>query len=257
MDKCFVIQPFDNGMYDKRYVDVFKPAIEKADLEPYRVDMDLSVRIPIEEIERGIYESSMCFAEISTNNPNVWYELGYAFACGKDVIMVCSNEREGKFPFDIQHRQIIRYSTGSKSDYEELEENITKRIRAYQHNKRTVNRLQTVPVVGTEGLKGHEIAFLVLLMEEQLVSGHASMYSLKNGMERSGYNAVAASAAIIALKKKNMIETFHAMDDNTPDTYNACRITETGEEWIFNNQHEFVFRKNKSGIDDVADDLPF
>ena len=29
---------------------------------------------------------------------------------GKDVILICSHERE-KFPFDVQHRTIIRYKT--------------------------------------------------------------------------------------------------------------------------------------------------
>lgn len=75
MNKCFVIQPFDNATFDKRYVDIFDPSIRKAEFEPYRVDKDLSVRIAIDEIEQGISESSICFAEISTNNPNVWYDL--------------------------------------------------------------------------------------------------------------------------------------------------------------------------------------
>ena len=78
MNKCFVIQPFDNNKYDKRFVDIFKPAIENFGLEAYRIDKDLSVRIPIDEIERNITESQICFAEITTDNPNVWYELGFA-----------------------------------------------------------------------------------------------------------------------------------------------------------------------------------
>ena len=126
MDKCFVIQPFDNGTYDKLFIETFKPAIIKAGFEPYRIDKDLSVRVPIENIEKGIVESAICFAEITTDNPNVWYELGYAFACKKDVVMICSDERQGyKYPFDIQHRQIISYKTKSKSDFDNLEENIT------------------------------------------------------------------------------------------------------------------------------------
>ena len=116
MSKCFVIQPFDKGKFDTRYIDIFEPAIRKAEFEPYRIDNDLSVRVPIDEIEKGISESSICFAEITTDNPNVWYELGFAFACDKDVIMVCSDERQGKFPFDIQHRHIITYKTNSTGD---------------------------------------------------------------------------------------------------------------------------------------------
>src|SRR4029077_17922896 len=73
MEKCFVIQPFDNGIFDKRYEDIFEPAIKSAGFEAYRIDRDPSVRIPIEEIEKGISESAFCFAEITTDNPNVWY----------------------------------------------------------------------------------------------------------------------------------------------------------------------------------------
>ena len=62
MDKCFIIQPFDKDKFDRRFEDIFKPAINKANLEPYRIDQDLSVRVPIDEIEKGIKDSSLCFA---------------------------------------------------------------------------------------------------------------------------------------------------------------------------------------------------
>ncbi len=135
MEKCFVIQPFDNDKFDKEFVEIFEPAIRKADFSAYRVDKDLSVRIPIYEIEKVISESAICFAEITTDNPNVWYELGYAFACGKDVVMVCSDERQGKFPFDIRHRQVILYNTSSPSDFTTLGDTITKKIQAFLKNK--------------------------------------------------------------------------------------------------------------------------
>jgi hypothetical protein len=170
MEKCFVIQPFDKDRFDKRYNDIFQPAILNAELEPYRVDEDFSVRVLIDEIEKGILESAICFAEITTDNPNVWYELGYAFACNKDVVMVCSDERQGKFPFDIQHRHIISYKTGSKSDFESLEGAITRKIKALLQKAKTVNKLNSIPVVDTEGLNSHEIALLILLMENQLTS---------------------------------------------------------------------------------------
>ena len=110
MDKlCFVIQRFDKGHYDKLFRELFKPAIEKAGFKPYRVDEDLSASIPIESIERMISESHACFAEISEDNPNVWFEFGYAIAKEKPMCLVCSEVRE-RFPFDVQHRKIIRYT---------------------------------------------------------------------------------------------------------------------------------------------------
>lgn len=52
MARCFIIQPFDKGEFDKRYDDVFVPAVEAAGLQPYRVDRDLTAVIPIETIEK-------------------------------------------------------------------------------------------------------------------------------------------------------------------------------------------------------------
>ena len=86
--ECFVIQPISDTKFTKRYDDIYKPAIEATGLNAYRVDLDPTVKIPIEEIESRIKNSVICFADISTDNPNVWYELGYAFASGKDVVMI-------------------------------------------------------------------------------------------------------------------------------------------------------------------------
>jgi hypothetical protein len=108
MPKCFVIQPFESR-FDKRYDDVFAPAIVEAGLEPYRVDRDPGVSIPIEEIQAGIESSEACLAEISTDNPNVWFELGYAIASQREVVLICCSGERGdtRFPFDVQHRSII------------------------------------------------------------------------------------------------------------------------------------------------------
>lgn len=104
---CFVIQPF-NEIYDKRYEDISKPAISGTGLIPYRGDKDPSTKIIIEQIEKKFEDADICFADISTDNPNVWYELGYAFASEKDVVMVCNKQRK-EFPFDV--RQTIRELT--------------------------------------------------------------------------------------------------------------------------------------------------
>ena len=96
MPRCFVIQPFDSGKFDKRFEDVYKPAIEAAGLEAYRVDQDISVEVPIEAIEAGIRSAAVCLADITTDNPNVWYELGYAFASGRLVIMIAPKSGQVK-----------------------------------------------------------------------------------------------------------------------------------------------------------------
>lgn len=256
MEKCFIIQPFDNAKFDRRFEDIFKPAVAKAGFEAYRVDKDLSVRILIDEIEKSIAESTMCFAEITSDNPNVWYELGFAFACDKDVVMVCSEERTGKFPFDIQHRHIIRYKTDSKSDFEKLEDTITKKINAYKSKSKTVKAINTTPIADREGLKSHEIAMLVLIMENQLTSEDCmSAYGLKNEMEKAGYTPIATSVGIRGLTKASLIETYKEIDEyNHGEEYLACKLTEAGENWILANQDKLEFKVKQK---DIEDDIPF
>lgn len=259
MEKCFVIQPFDNDKFDKRFDDIFKPAIVKADLEAYRIDKDLSVRIPIDEIEKGISESAICFAEITSNNPNVWYELGFAFACKKDVVMVCSDERQGNFPFDIQHRHIISYETSSTSDFVTLGDTITQKIKAFQHKAQTVKQLNNTPVIDTKGLKGHEIALLILIMENQVSSNECTaVFRLQNEMDKAGYTAAATSVGITNLKKNNMIETFNELDNwSNGQNYVVCRLTEKGEEWLLSNQKQLKFRKTNNNSTTAEDEIPF
>src|ERR1039458_9292782 len=106
--RCCVFQPFDKGDFDKRFDDVLTPAIEAADLEPYRVDRDAGSVIPVDTLHREIRSATVCVADITTRNPNVMYELGYALAAGKDVVIISGPNAE-KFPFDIQHRGILSY----------------------------------------------------------------------------------------------------------------------------------------------------
>jgi len=158
MNKCFVIQPFDGGIFDKRYDDIFVPAITAGGLEAYRVDRDPAVNIPIVDIEKSIQNSEVCLADITRDNPNVWFELGFAIALKKEVVLVCSSERKTKFPFDVQHRAIIRYKNESQSDFEKLGEEITKRISALLKKQKGIEKLSTVsPIADSEGLSTHEI----------------------------------------------------------------------------------------------------
>ena len=129
MTTCFMIQPFDGGKFDKRFDAVLKPAVVAAGLEPYRVDRDPGASIPIDQIEAGIRQAAVCVADITSDNPNVWFELGYAIAVGKDICLICHEDRT-KYPFDVQHRNIIRYTAEAPQDFVALTEKITARLQA-------------------------------------------------------------------------------------------------------------------------------
>jgi hypothetical protein len=158
------------------------------------------------------------------------YELGYAYACGKDVVMVCSDERLGQFPFDIQHKQILNYQTKSKGDFEALEQSITNKIRALLKTSQTVKTLTETPVIEQEGLNSHEIALLLLTAENQFTSeDYMGVHTLKDEMSKAGYTDIATGVAIRLLQRKGMVETVMDSDWNN-NNYLVCKVTTTGED---------------------------
>lgn len=265
MKKCFVIQPFDKDKYDKRFKETFAPAIEKAGLEAYRVDNDPSVSIPIDEIQKNIKESSIVFAEITENNPNVWFELGFAIASNKEVILVCSDERKSKYPFDIQHRTVIKYDTSSASSFTYLSEKIEERAKALVEKANTMVDLEKKIVKIKEGLGEKEQYCLGYIMANQLTDEElVSVYGLKNAMNVEGYTDFAVSITIKKLVKSGYVITGQDVDYNNNE-YPIIRLTEAGENWVYQNEDIFAMKIEKSekvnnpfkSSFDENDDLPF
>jgi len=210
MPTCFVIQPFDSGKFDKRFDDVYVPAIEAASLQPYRVDRDPGVEVPIEAIEEGIRNAAVCLADITTDNPNVWYELGFAFAAGRPVVMVCSNERtSGKYPFDIQHRTVISYKPESPSDFEGLKTALAERIKALLNKTEALRQIaESDQIAPTHGLTQTELMVLAILAGDTALPKAAStVYSLKEDSERSGLTSIGFSLAFRRLAEKSSLRS--------------------------------------------------
>jgi len=106
-DRCFVMMPFvpPLGGY---YESVYKPAIEKAGLQPVRADAEIFGAGKImDQIWSGIRGAKVLVAELTQRNPNVFYELGLAHALKKPVVLVSSNEND--VPFDLHHIRVIYY----------------------------------------------------------------------------------------------------------------------------------------------------
>lgn len=113
---CFVIFPFKH----KELVEnIYKPALEEAGLI-VEIAGSAGVDKITDDIEAKIRKSLICFADVTEDNPNVWYEVGFAYACGKQVVTVCNkDERElSDLPFDIKHRNVIDYSQGGINEDE-------------------------------------------------------------------------------------------------------------------------------------------
>lgn len=106
-DTCFVMMPFA-GHLGKYYSEIYEPAIIKAGLKPVRADDEIfGTGKIIDQIWRGISQAKVLIAELTSRNPNVFYELGLAHAVQKPVVLVSSNEED--VPFDLNHIRVIYY----------------------------------------------------------------------------------------------------------------------------------------------------
>lgn len=256
MATCFVIQPFDAGKFDKRFEDIYRPAIESAGLTAYRVDKDPGVSVPIDAIESGIKAASICLADITADNPNVWYELGFAFASGRPVVMVCSEERTGKkYPFDIQHRTIIPYHADSPSDFELLKQKLTARLKALiEKGEALRNIAEADPVAPVEGLSHPEVMALAIIAGSSFLPSTAvPVWVAKRDAEGAGVTNMGFNLAIRRLTAKKYIEIEQLWDEQTGDPYDGVRITEPGWAWIEANESRFLLQRQ----DPATEDVPF
>ena len=265
MATCFVIQPFDSGKFDKRFDDVYKPSIEAAGLEAYRVDKDPGVSIPIDAIEDGIRRATICLADITADNPNVWYELGYAFALGRPVVMVCSEERTGKkYPFDIQHRAIIPYLADAPSDFDRLRENLTAKLKAMIATGAALRNIaESDPVAAVEGLSSAEVMVLAVVAGSSFhPSDVVSVYGSRRDTEQAGITKLGFNLAVRRLVAKKFVEIEQLEDeagdlleDEAGDLYDSIRVTETGWAWVEANESRFILHRPEK--QESSDDIPF
>lgn len=112
---CFVIMPFKEKEFPQRiYTEVIKPFVEdQFKIKCYRVDED---NLP-DRIDNKIYtyllRSAFVIADVTTLNPNVFYELGLAHMLEKDCIIVSSTPIS-KIPFDINRIRTEHYDNDNQ-----------------------------------------------------------------------------------------------------------------------------------------------
>lgn len=123
--RAFVIMQFTEP-FNSFFCHVIHPVAKRAGLEAFRATDVYKPGIILEDILRDILESEVIIAEISSGNPNVFYELGYAHALGKQTILL-ADRATAQLPFDIRGYRVIFYENTIKGKPEvekELEEHL-------------------------------------------------------------------------------------------------------------------------------------
>lgn len=102
----FVLMPF-RPEFDDIYEFGIKGAAKKVGAYAERVDEQLYREGILERIYNQINKADVIVADMTGQNPNVFYEVGYAHALGKIVLLMTKDADD--IPFDLKHRPHIVY----------------------------------------------------------------------------------------------------------------------------------------------------
>ena len=103
----FVLMPFGEK-FDDIYTYGIKGAAKDVGAYAERVDEQIFTEGILERIFNQINKADIVVADMTLRNPNVFYEVGYAHALGKIVLLLTQNVDD--IPFDLKHRPHIVYA---------------------------------------------------------------------------------------------------------------------------------------------------
>ena len=120
----FVLMPF-NEDFDDIYKLGIKEAAKEIGAYAERVDEQIFNEGILERIFNQISKADVIVADMTGRNPNVFYEVGYAHALGKIVLLL--TQKADDIPFDLKHKQHIIYGNGG-SKIQSLRSELTPRL---------------------------------------------------------------------------------------------------------------------------------
>jgi hypothetical protein len=104
---CFVVMQFTEE-YNSLFTEVIRPTCEEYDYKVVRADEFYTSGLIIDDITRSIRECAVVIADVTPNNPNVFYEVGFAHGIGKPTILLSDRKRD-KLPFDVSGFRTLFY----------------------------------------------------------------------------------------------------------------------------------------------------
>lgn len=122
---AFIIMPFSESWSNRIWKKFIRPIVSDEGLRAIRAD-DLYGRDIMEDIWKGLLNSRIIIADITSRNPNVFYELGIAHTIGKEVVLLTQKVED--IPFDLNRYRHIIYQD-NQDGYEKLEVELKATIR--------------------------------------------------------------------------------------------------------------------------------
>lgn len=107
----FVLMPF-MGNFFANYQAVIKPVAQELGCNIKQANEIHKADVIIDSVYSEIRQADFLIADATGRNPNVFYEIGYAHALGKKVIIIVQDPKD--IPFDIARIRYIKYSPDAR-----------------------------------------------------------------------------------------------------------------------------------------------
>lgn len=120
-DHAFVAMPFADGFADAFHYGI-QPSIHASGLLCERIDQEVFTGDVLDRIKRKIRSATLLAADLTGANPNVYLEVGFAWAADVPTVLL---RREGSdLKFDVQGERCLSYTS-----IKDLEEKLTWEIK--------------------------------------------------------------------------------------------------------------------------------
>jgi tetratricopeptide (TPR) repeat protein len=138
---CFVLMPFGTKKdpasqieinFDAVYEQAVRPGIEGAEMEAIRADEERTGGIIHKPMFERLLLSEFAVADLTTGNPNVYYELGVRHAVRPSTTLAIFADQQ-RIPFDLNYLRAVPYRLGESARFGpkeagELASQLTRRL---------------------------------------------------------------------------------------------------------------------------------
>ncbi|MBT3043355.1 MAG: hypothetical protein KME67_10875 [Candidatus Thiodiazotropha sp. (ex Codakia orbicularis)] len=241
--KCFVIGPIGEAGSEKRNKAdyllelIIKPTVEKYGYKAFRADEVSDPGLISEQVISYTLDSDLVIADLTSHNPNAFYELGIRHTGSKKptIHMILEGETP---PFDVKDHRYIPYKLDNPKDLDDAVVNLSKAISSLGSNPEVHN-----PVTKARGL-------------DQISSGEdtkdqilAGLVEKTNRLERELIYLRASKdkidvSKILYVPRKDLSENPHSIGKNIAKRYTE-KIKQDADKENF-----YVFLKNQDKEED-------
>ncbi len=133
----FVAMPFDKKLDDVFHYGI-AGSVNKAGYLCERVDQAFFTGDVMERVRKRINQADLVIADLTTANPNVYLEVGYAWGCNKPTVLLAQDANELKF--DVRGQRCLVYN--SIKELEELLQRELQNLQAASERPRDTRAMQ-------------------------------------------------------------------------------------------------------------------